>query len=148
MVKQYVPNKPFVRSYCPYKTVLFTLRCRGPDKFALQRSRKHALSVFEVSNCRVSQSIVFQLGNTKYVGSKSSARADPPRKRKIRHSFSLLFSLVASFLFFPFFLCSFLFLASDVVDLVPIWYVALYLAINLCKSSTRCNTSFSTPDLI
>ena len=81
-------------------------------------------------------------------GSRSLARAAPPRKRKIRHAFFLLFSQVASFFFSPFFLCSFLFLASDVVDLVPIWYVALYLAINLCKSSTRCNTSFSTPDLI
>ena len=49
---------------------------------------------------------------------------------------------------FPLFFCALFFFSSDVVDLVPIWYVALYLAINVCKSSTRCNTSFSTPDLI
>ena len=38
--------------------------------------------------------------------------------------------------------CSFLFFASDVVDLVATRYVAFYLAITLPKSSTRCNISF------
>ena len=71
--------------------------------------------------CRVSQSTVSSLGIPNMSGSKSSARGTPPRERKIRHVLFLLFSQAVSFLFSSFHLvCSFIFLASDVVDFVPI----------------------------
>ena len=83
--------------------------------------RKHALSVFEVNKCRVSQSTVSSWGKPNMSNSKSSARRTSPRERKIRHPLFLLFSKAVSFLFSSYhFLYSFLFLASDVVDLVSI----------------------------
>ena len=54
-------------------------------------------------------------------GSKSFARGTPLREWKTGHTLFLLFSQAVRLLFFPFhLLCSFPFLASDVVDLVPI----------------------------
>ena len=54
-------------------------------------------------------------------GSKSFARGTPPKEWKTGHALFLLFSQAVNFLFSPFhLLCCFLFLASDVVDLVPI----------------------------
>ena len=83
------PKQIICTQILSYKTVVssFTLRCKSTrQQFPLQRSRKHALSVFEVNKCRVSQSTVssWEIPNTS--GAKSSARGAPPRERKMRHA--------------------------------------------------------------
>ena len=76
-----------------------------------------------------------------------SARGAPPREQKMRHALFLLFSQAASFLFFPFF-SAFSFSCFRCCGPGANFIFALYVAITLSKSSTRRNTSFSTPDLI
>ena len=77
----------------------------------------------------------FQLGNTTYVRLKVLTKGGSSQRTENKAcSFSSVFRSCELPLS-PFFLCSFLFFASDVVDLVAIWYVAFYLAPSLYPSS-------------
>ena len=72
----------------------------------------------------------------------------PPEDRKIIQVRVLRLSEAAILFFSLFFLCSFFFLDLDALDLAPIGNVALYLAMTLSRSSTRCRTFKPTWDFI
>ena len=72
----------------------------------------------------------------------------PPKDRKIIQVRFLRLSEAAILFFSLFFFCSFFFLDLDALDLAPIGNVALYLAITLSRSSTRCRTFKPTWDFI
>ena len=151
-----VPNKPFVLTVLSHKTVVnsFTLRCWSPRQ-SPGLPGKTVCSAKVAQVCRVclwgKQMYGFMIncflsGNTKYVRLKVLSKGVSCQGSENK---ACSFSYVSTSYEDPFFfLWSFLFLASDVVDLVPVWYVALYLAITLSKSSTTCSTALSTPELM
>ena len=117
-------------------------------QFALQRSLRHAVSVFEANKCRVSQSTVSCRGIPNMSGSKSSAKGSPPRERKIRHAPFVMFSQATRFLFSPFFSALSFFLLQMLWTRCQFDMSPYNSAITVSKSSTICSTAFSKPDLM